>query len=656
VDGDFTDTEDLVRTLDRRDLSLGRDKGWELKNGSTVENQVIYDYDTAGRFSTVNNGTNTFTYGYNYSQTNATPPVTTPPTPPVPNGPRIGDTNGSYQDYMPYTITKSGTPSQQSIRTFEINRDVLAKIENKAGSVTRSSYTYTVNAIGQRTDLTTAFDLGSGITHNAGETNWYYDDGLGHLTKADAPGTIADRSFEYDHIGNRKKFAESLSLPGSDNYVTNALNQYTTVGAFSPGYDDDGNQTIAQIKPITATTPMSSLFAWDGSNQLAEVKDDATTSRVKYRYDALSRRIARVLPDGNITHFIYDGWNCIAEYTASASTATSLARKRTWGLDLSGQQQGAGGVGGLLCETHGGTPYYPTYDGNGNISEYLNADGSTAAHFEYDAFGRTILPTAANDSNQFTYRFSTKPVEPLTGLYYYGYRWYDPMTGRWPSRDPIEEEGGLNLYGFVGNNGVCKWDLLGQAVSIIDGEINSTYTNSDFSAYPAHLRLAGKFTGFGVNSPDNEFSYSFKVRYNAPHKTIILAYLEFEADYVMMDGRQKHESQSYYEWFQIKDEGGAWGLDNHDMHKAGVCKGTLRAHIRYGPTSSFTTDKPFGVANVNDWTLENGEIFSSNWIPRSNFHTYEHYDNVVWSGVTKEWSFVHTYDRLEKIDEVKISY
>ena len=44
---------------------------------------------------------------------------------------------------------------------------------------------------------------------------------------------------------------------------------------------------------------------------------------------------------------------------------------------------------------------------------------------------------------------------------YYGYRYYDPKTGRWPSRDPIEEEGGINLYGFVGNNPVSKFDRLG---------------------------------------------------------------------------------------------------------------------------------------------------------------------------------------------------
>jgi integrase/recombinase XerD len=47
------------------------------------------------------------------------------------------------------------------------------------------------------------------------------------------------------------------------------------------------------------------------------------------------------------------------------------------------------------------------------------------------------------------------------GVTYYTYRWYDPVTGRWPSRDQIGEDGGLNLYGFVGNDGVNFWDIKG---------------------------------------------------------------------------------------------------------------------------------------------------------------------------------------------------
>jgi len=45
----------------------------------------------------------------------------------------------------------------------------------------------------------------------------------------------------------------------------------------------------------------------------------------------------------------------------------------------------------------------------------------------------------------------------------YGYRFYDPLTGRWPSRDPIGEDGGVNLYGFVGNSPLNTCDKLGQA-------------------------------------------------------------------------------------------------------------------------------------------------------------------------------------------------
>ena len=53
------------------------------------------------------------------------------------------------------------------------------------------------------------------------------------------------------------------------------------------------------------------------------------------------------------------------------------------------------------------------------------------------------------------------PKPNTMGVTYYSYRYYDPLTGRWPSKDPIEERGGLNLYGFVGNDGVNRWDYLG---------------------------------------------------------------------------------------------------------------------------------------------------------------------------------------------------
>ena len=158
--------------------------------------------------------------------------------------------------------------------------------------------------------------------------------------------------------------------------------------------------------------------------------------------------------------YVYDGWNVVGVYDTTTAAPTSL-KGYLWGEDLSGSLQGAGGVGGLLAEKRSGQTYLPVYDGNGNIVSYLNASTkASVAEYVYDAFGRTVS-SSGTEADNFTYRFSTKPLDG-SGLYYYGYRYYDPQHGRWISRDPIEEEGGVNLYGFIQNNGVNYYDLLGQ--------------------------------------------------------------------------------------------------------------------------------------------------------------------------------------------------
>lgn len=80
--------------------------------------------------------------------------------------------------------------------------------------------------------------------------------------------------------------------------------------------------------------------------------------------------------------------------------------------------------------------------------------------FEYGAFGELIRATGEK-KDAFNFRFSTKYEDTETGLLYYGYRYYNAETGRWLNRDPIEEDGGLNLYGMVGNDALNGIDLLG---------------------------------------------------------------------------------------------------------------------------------------------------------------------------------------------------
>jgi RHS repeat-associated protein len=75
-------------------------------------------------------------------------------------------------------------------------------------------------------------------------------------------------------------------------------------------------------------------------------------------------------------------------------------------------------------------------------------------------FGEVIRATGPMaKANPF--RFSTKYQDDETDLLYYGYRYYNASTGRWLSRDPIEEDGGLNLYGFVWNDPLSEVDSFG---------------------------------------------------------------------------------------------------------------------------------------------------------------------------------------------------
>ncbi|NLX21214.1 MAG: RHS repeat-associated core domain-containing protein [Phycisphaerae bacterium] len=137
---------------------------------------------------------------------------------------------------------------------------------------------------------------------------------------------------------------------------------------------------------------------------------------------------------------------------------------------------GAGGIGGLLAveaRQSEGDPlrHWYFYDGNGNVGQVpryaaqANPPVTLGAHYEYDAYGQTLTVHDADASGYAAanpFRFSTKWFDAETGLGYWGYRYYTPDLGRWMSRDPIEEQGGLNLYLFTQNQSPNMLDLLGQ--------------------------------------------------------------------------------------------------------------------------------------------------------------------------------------------------
>jgi RHS repeat-associated protein len=218
-------------------------------------------------------------------------------------------------------------------------------------------------------------------------------------------------------------------------------------------YDADGN----------LTNDGHWSYTWDAENQLTSMESRAgilPAQKLLFTYDWLGRRTSKVVSNcvsGNWqlatdNRFVYDGWNLIA----ILDSQTNVLQSFTWGLDASGTMQGAGGVGGLLSMTipsgaNSGTYFY-CYDGNHNVVGLVSAtNGAVVAQYEYGPFHELLRATGPlAQTNHFL--AATKYLDWETGLYYYGFRYYDPSTGRWLSRDPIGEAGGVNLSGFVGND------------------------------------------------------------------------------------------------------------------------------------------------------------------------------------------------------------
>ena len=160
-----------------------------------------------------------------------------------------------------------------------------------------------------------------------------------------------------------------------------------------------------------------------------------------------------------------------------------------------------GGLGGLLAITDASQgSHFCAYDGNGNVTALVKADGSgLTAQYEYGPFEELFRATGPMaKANPF--RFSTKYQDDETDLIYYGCRYYNASTGRWPNRDLIGERGGMNLYGFVGNSPLNRVDRLGLDAAIINhggytGHTSFIIVQSDGSVTAYHFYAKSHQTG-----------------------------------------------------------------------------------------------------------------------------------------------------------------
>jgi RHS repeat-associated protein len=212
-------------------------------------------------------------------------------------------------------------------------------------------------------------------------------------------------------------------------------------------------------------------YTWDHRNRLVRVSIRPTdngplTTDIAYTYDVFDRRVAKQVDlDGSgpqtpqKEYYIYDGQHIALSFVdpdGPGAQAPALKHRYLHGAVV--DQILADEV--VSSTTTPGNVLWPLADNLDTVRDIVDFNEMTNVaqmvnHLTYDSFGRITAET--NAAMDFLFAFTGRERDEETGLYYYRARYYDPATGRFLSRDPIEFEAlDPNLYRYV-DNGPTNW-------------------------------------------------------------------------------------------------------------------------------------------------------------------------------------------------------
>jgi RHS repeat-associated protein len=385
----------------------------------------------------------------------------------------------------------------------------LAETLWKTNSTTLIQTKYGRNRVG---GVVWQYNVKAHASSAATQDHYYWYDGLQQVTRHDR-GTLvpsfgppytgiasANRQqqerFTFDETGNWT--SENTQNPAlAQTRTHNPANQITSIsgpsGAVQPAYDPAGNMTVmpstqdwsvgdeltwdawnrlTRVRPASSSSSSSSLSSSESSSSSSQSSSSSENSssssseshsssgsssssapsgEITYQYDARTRRTRKTNTAGSIDYYYDKQWRAIEERVGS-----SVSAEYVWSpLDR----------WTLIRRDRGGEEHYVLKDYL-DPSAIIDTSANVIERFGYDAFGSvrfmddSFAPQAGSAAD-WNFLFHAEFLDNDSGLYNYGYRYYNPQLGRWPSRDLIGERGGLNLYAFVRNNGISWVDRLG---------------------------------------------------------------------------------------------------------------------------------------------------------------------------------------------------
>jgi RHS repeat-associated protein len=246
-------------------------------------------------------------------------------------------------------------------------------------------------------------------------------------------------------------FEGKSAVTAGDNMVTvvaTDVNGNTTTNRYNVAVTGSGSRTLVYDANGNLTSDGIRTFEWDPLNRLTAVTSG--THRSEFTYNGLNERAKIVEKDnGSVTSTKQFVWCPGDTQPCEERDGSNAVTKRFY---AQGEQIGS-------------TSYYYTKDHLGSTREMTDSSGMIHARYDYDPYGRLTKVQGDLDSD-FTYAGYYN--HSLTGLFATLNRFYDPDLGRWISRDPIGESGGINLYSYVVNEPIGWTDPEGLDVFVGD--------------------------------------------------------------------------------------------------------------------------------------------------------------------------------------------
>ncbi len=247
-----------------------------------------------------------------------------------------------------------------------------------------------------------------------------------------------------------------------------------TVGGVVYEHDTDGF--------LVSKTEGTQVTTYDYSLRGELLRVDLPDSTViEYVHDPLGRRIAKKV-DGTVTEKYL--WQGLTRLLAVYNADDTLKMR----FEYADARM-------PVAMTKDGVMYYLGCDQVGTLKAVADASGNVIRSIEYDAFGNII--SDSDDSFAVPFGFAGGLHDPDIGLVRFGYRDYDPETGRWTAKDPILFAGGdTDLYGYCVNDPVNLTDPDGLMVPCDPGAYSEC--EATCKAYGTSVRLCYKIPILGL--------------------------------------------------------------------------------------------------------------------------------------------------------------